>query len=48
MGAFLIAKLAREFFYHRRGGVDADCLGVTEQLLEVFILAVFACRACSW
>lgn len=47
VGSFLIAKLVREFFYKRRGGVDGDCLGVTEQLLEIFILAVFACRACA-
>ncbi len=48
VGTILIARLAREFFYNRRGGVDADCLGATEQLIEVFILALFACRECAW
>jgi cobalamin synthase len=47
-GAFLLARLTREYCYNRRGGVDGDCLGATEQLIEVFILALFACRACAW
>ena len=47
-GSILIANLAREYCYKRWGGVDGDCLGVTEQLLEIFILGVFACRACAW
>jgi cobalamin synthase len=48
VGTIVIARLTREFFYHRRGGVDADCFGATEQLLEIFTLALFACRECSW
>jgi adenosylcobinamide-GDP ribazoletransferase len=48
VGTFLIARLAREYFYKRLGGVNGDCLGATEQLLEIFILAMFACRTCSW
>jgi adenosylcobinamide-GDP ribazoletransferase len=48
VGTFLIVRLAREFAYKRCGGVDGDCLGATEQVLEIFILAVFACRACAW
>ncbi len=48
VGTFLIARLAREFAYKRWGGVNGDCLGATEQVLEIFILAVFACRACAW
>jgi cobalamin synthase len=48
VGAFLIVRLAREFAYKRAGGVNGDCLGVTEQILEIFVLAVFACRTCSW
>jgi adenosylcobinamide-GDP ribazoletransferase len=48
VGAFLIARLAREFAYKRWGGVNGNCLGATEQLLEIFILGVFACRACAW
>jgi cobalamin synthase len=48
VGTILVARLAREYFYNRRGGVDADCLGATEQLLEIFTLALFACRECAW
>jgi adenosylcobinamide-GDP ribazoletransferase len=48
MGAFLIARLARQYFYKRLGGVNGNCLGATEQLLEIFILAMFACRTCAW
>jgi adenosylcobinamide-GDP ribazoletransferase len=48
VGTFLIARLSREYFYKRRGGVNGDCLGATEQLLEIFILAMFACRVCAW
>lgn len=48
VGTFLIAKLSREYFYKRRGGVDGDCLGATEQILEIFVLAMFACRVCAW
>jgi cobalamin synthase len=28
--------------------VNGDCLGFTEQLLEVFVLVLFACRSCAW
>jgi cobalamin synthase len=48
VGSFLIVRLAREFAYKRWGGVNGDGLGATEQLLEIFILGVFACRACAW
>jgi adenosylcobinamide-GDP ribazoletransferase len=48
VGTFLIVRLARDFAYKRCGGVTGDCLGATEQVLEIFILAVFACRACAW
>jgi adenosylcobinamide-GDP ribazoletransferase len=48
LGAFVIARLARTYFYHRLGGVNGDCLGATEQLIEIFILGLFACRTCSW
>lgn len=48
VGAFLIVRLARELAYKGWGGVNGDCLGATEQLLEIFILAVFACRTCAW
>jgi adenosylcobinamide-GDP ribazoletransferase len=48
VGAFLVAKFARAYFYKTRGGIDADCLGATEQILEIAILGAFACRACAW
>jgi len=48
LGSFIIVRLARAYFYKRLGGVNGDCLGATEQLLEVFILALFACQGCQW
>jgi adenosylcobinamide-GDP ribazoletransferase len=41
-GAYLIVRGARTYFYKRIGGVNGDCLGATEQLLEIFILILFA------
>lgn len=40
--AYLIVRGARAYFYQRIGGVNGDCLGATEQLLEIFILVLFA------
>lgn len=40
-GAYLIVRGARTYFYKRIGGVNGDCLGATEQLLEMFILVLF-------
>jgi adenosylcobinamide-GDP ribazoletransferase len=48
LGSFLIVRLARAYFYKRLGGVNGDCLGATEQLLEIFILGLFTCTICSW
>jgi adenosylcobinamide-GDP ribazoletransferase len=42
LGAYLIVRGARTYFYKRIGGVNGDCLGATEQLLEIFILILFA------
>jgi adenosylcobinamide-GDP ribazoletransferase len=47
-GSFVIAHLARSYFYKRLGGVNGDCLGATEQLIEIFILGLFACAVCAW
>jgi adenosylcobinamide-GDP ribazoletransferase len=47
-GSVLIVQAARAWFYRRLGGVNGDCLGFTEQLLEVFVLVLFACRSCAW
>jgi len=41
-GAYLIIRGARKYFYKRIGGVNGDCLGATEQFLEIFILILFA------
>ena len=46
-GSYLVLRGAQMYFYRRDGGVQADSLGVTEQILEIYILVLFACRACS-
>jgi adenosylcobinamide-GDP ribazoletransferase len=43
-----VIRVARWYFYRRIGGVNGDCLGATEQILEIFVLVLFTCRACSW
>jgi len=47
-GSVLIVQASRGWFYVRLGGVNGDCLGFTEQLIEIFILLMFACRSCAW
>jgi adenosylcobinamide-GDP ribazoletransferase len=47
-GSVLIVQASRGWFYLRLGGVNGDCLGFTEQLIEIFILLMFACRSCAW
>jgi len=47
-GSVLIVQASRGWFYLRLGGVNGDCLGFTEQLIEIFILLMFACRSCQW
>jgi len=47
-GSVLIVQASRAWFYRRIGGVNGDCLGFTEQLIEVFVLTMFACRSCAW
>jgi adenosylcobinamide-GDP ribazoletransferase len=42
LAAYLIIRGARTYFYKRIGGINGDCLGATEQLLEIFILIFFA------
>jgi adenosylcobinamide-GDP ribazoletransferase len=41
-GAYLVVRGLRAYFYKRIGGVNGDCFGATEQLLEIFILILFA------
>jgi adenosylcobinamide-GDP ribazoletransferase len=48
LGAYLIIRFAQAYFYRRIGGVNGDCLGATEQTIEIFILVLFTCRNCSW
>jgi len=48
LGAYLVIRIAQAYFYKRIGGVNGDCLGATEQILEIFILILFTCRNCSW
>jgi adenosylcobinamide-GDP ribazoletransferase len=47
-GSTLIIQLTRGWFYRRLGGVNGDCLGFTEQILEIFVLVLFTCRSCAW
>lgn len=43
-GTYLIVRAVRAYFYKRIGGVNGDCLGATEQLLEIFVLVLFASK----
>jgi adenosylcobinamide-GDP ribazoletransferase len=40
-GSYVVLRLARWYFYRRIGGVNGDCLGATEQILECLILVLF-------
>lgn len=46
-GSVLIVQGSRAWFYRRLGGINGDCLGFTEQLNEISILVMFACRSCG-
>ena len=48
LACYLIVRAARWYFYRRIGGVNGDCLGATEQVIEILILVLFTCRTCSW
>jgi adenosylcobinamide-GDP ribazoletransferase len=48
LAAYLAIRIAQWYFYRRIGGVNGDCLGATEQILEIFVLVLFTCQACSW
>ncbi len=47
-GSVLIVQATQVWSYRRLGGVTGDCLGFAEQLIEIFILTMFACRSCAW
>jgi adenosylcobinamide-GDP ribazoletransferase len=46
-GSTVLIILARRYFMRRIGGVNGDCLGVTEQLVETWCLMVYTCRPCT-
>ena len=48
LGSYLALRIGQWYFYRRIGGINGDCLGATEQILEIFILVLFTCQACSW
>jgi cobalamin synthase len=47
-GAYVIIRGVRWFSYRFAGGVNADSFGVTQLLLEIFVLLLFTCGACRW
>jgi adenosylcobinamide-GDP ribazoletransferase len=46
-GGYILIRGAQMYFYRRIGGINGDCLGATEQLMEIYILVLFACRDCT-
>ena len=46
-GSTVLILLARRYFLRRVGGVNGDCLGATEQLVETWCLVVYTCRPCT-
>jgi cobalamin synthase len=48
VGAYLIIRAARWFSYRYAGGVNANSLGATHLLTELFVLVMFTCAACRW
>ncbi len=45
--SYIVIRIAQWYFYRRIGGINGDCLGATEQILEIFILVLFTCQACT-
>jgi len=43
-GTYAILRVARWYFYRRIGGVNGDCLGATEQIVEIFVLVLFTSK----
>lgn len=41
IASYLVIRVARWYSYRRMGGVNADCMGGVEQILEILILALF-------
>ena len=46
-GSTALTLLARRYFMQRIGGVNGDCLGTVEQLVETWCLVVYTCRPCT-
>ena len=47
-GTYFIVRIARWTFDARIGGVTGDCIGATNQIVEIFVLLLFTCRNCIW
>ncbi|MGH9666290.1 MAG: adenosylcobinamide-GDP ribazoletransferase [Bryobacteraceae bacterium] len=47
-GTYFIVRAARWLFHKRIGGVTGDCIGATNQVVEIFALLLFTCRSCIW
>jgi len=47
-GSVLVVQALRGWFYRRLGGINGDCLGFTEQVLEILVLVMFTCGSCRW
>jgi cobalamin synthase len=48
VGVYLIIRGVRWFGYRYAGGVNGDTLGITQLLIELFVLFLFTCAACRW
>jgi adenosylcobinamide-GDP ribazoletransferase len=41
-GSYIVVRVAQWYFYKRIGGINGDCLGATEQMLEILVLILMA------
>lgn len=46
--AYLAVLLSRFYFERRIQGINGDCLGATEQICEILLLALLTCQNCTW
>lgn len=47
-GGILLTWLLYQWFDHRLGGVNGDCLGATCLIVETFLLVIVSCQNCFW
>jgi adenosylcobinamide-GDP ribazoletransferase len=40
--SYIVVRVAQWYFYRRIGGINGDCLGATEQILEILVLILLA------